>query len=550
MIRSRIPKPACTACCRWGGVVSVLLGAALLTILAGRADLSAQDQPPSAGQTALSADLQAVPADAAFLVSVRVADLWNNPAVMALRQQKAEELATGLKLFEKEIGVSPETMERVTVVVINFKSRPPLALITTTKPYDHAKILTTAFPGARAEMRHEQIFFVSEKQQAVFFLNNRTYLVGSPESVRAYLDRPPAKEGPLSPALRLTTEKHQIVGGVNISAFAGEEGPRLPPQMEAFKDLLKARSAIWTMNLTGQNNVHLRLSFANEAEARQAEPALRAAIDLARAGLGQAIQGTPQQPREGAQLVDLLRQLDAALRTASIEPKGTELQVTLSLKTDTAVVAEVVQGLQKVRESANRVQSMNNLKQIALAMYNYHDSYRHFPPQAIYSKDGKPLLSWRVLLLPFLEQDALYRQFKLDEAWDSPHNKRLLAQMPKVYADPAVESKRPETVYQGFVGHGAFFEDKKGLPISAFTDGTSNTLMIVEAAEPVPWTKPQDLPYDPKKPLPKLGGHRSGGFLAAFCDGSVHFLKQNIKESVLRALITRNGSERVDPNEY
>jgi hypothetical protein len=549
MIGSRLSKPACSACCRWGGIASVLLGAALLAFLAGRAELSAQDPQSPSSETALPPDLQAVPADAAFLLSARVAELWNSEAGTALRQQNARELASGLKMFEKDIGAAPEEIDRATVVLGDFKSQAPLVFITTTKPYDRARILTSAFSGAEAEKRHEQIFFVSEKKRAVFFINERSYLASSAEAVRSFLDRPSAKEGPLSAALQAAAGKHQIVGGFNVPAFAREAGQKLPPQMEAFNDLLKARSATWSIDLAGQKNAGLRLHFANDTEAKQAEKPLRAAIDLIRAGVAQGIQSDSQQSRGGASYVDLLKQLDAALRTASIEQKGTQLQVTLTIKTDAAVVAAAVQGVQKIRESANRQVDANNLKQIALAMHNYHDAYGHFPPQAVYSKEGKPLLSWRVLLLPFLEQDNLYRQFKLDEAWDSPHNKTLLAQMPKVYADPAVDPHQPETVYQGFAGPGAFFEGTKGLQIKDFTDGTSNTLMIVEAAVSVPWTKPHDLPYDPNKPLPKMGGHRSGVFAAAFCDGSVRFLPEGIKESVLRALITRNGGEVVDPRD-
>jgi hypothetical protein len=184
-------------------------------------------------------------------------------------------------------------------------------------------------------------------------------------------------------------------------------------------------------------------------------------------------------------------------------------------------------------------------------MHNYHATYGHLPPRAIFSNDGKPLPSWRVLLLPFLEGDNLYKQFNLEEAWDSPHNQKLLAQMPKLFAGPNVETTEPATVYQAFVGPGAFFEGTNALSFGAdFPDGTSNTLMIAEAAKAVPWTKPEDLPYHPAKPLPKLGGHTPGGFSAAFCDGSVHVLGQNIKELVLRSLITRNGGEVIDPNEF
>src|SRR5207249_2796575 len=84
------------------------------------------------------------------------------------------------------------------------------------------------------------------------------------------------------------------------------------------------------------------------------------------------------------------------------------------------------------RIAGRRTVSQNNLKQIGLAMHNYHDTYRHFPPQALTDKNGKPLLSWRVAVLPFIEQDNLYRQFKLDEPWDSEHNRKLLERMPKL----------------------------------------------------------------------------------------------------------------------
>jgi prepilin-type processing-associated H-X9-DG protein len=196
-----------------------------------------------------------------------------------------------------------------------------------------------------------------------------------------------------------------------------------------------------------------------------------------------------------------------------------------------------------------RVQSVNNLKQIALSFHNYSDTYRALPPHASLGKDGKPLLSWRVLILPFLGEQALYNQFHLDEPWDSEHNKKLLDKMPKVYTIPG-QKGTDVTHYQGFHGKGAVFEGKKGLTFPAdFPDGTSNTIMIVEAADPVPWTKPADLPYDPAKPLPKLGGFFPGGFNAAFCDGSVHFLKTTIKPQTLHFLIGRNDGQ-VIPSDF
>jgi hypothetical protein len=551
MLNSRLATPACGVCCRWGGIGGVVLCAGLLAWFAGRSGQAAQDQPASPQKAALPPDLERVPADAALLVSARVADVWNSDPVQGLRQRMAQELAEGVKAFQKEVGVEPGEMERATLVVTNFKAEGPIFFITTIKPYDRAKILATVLPGVKAEKRMEQVFFVSDNHRAIFFINDRTYLVATPEGVRAYLDHPAAREGALRGALQLATEKHQLVGGFNIAAFAREFGDKLPPEMDAFKDLLKARAATWTVDLGEQNRADLRLHFASDAEAKQAEKPVRAAIDLIRTELVEGMKQMSRAAENGGKLTHLFKLADLALRTASVAQKGPQLEVTLSVKADTAtLVSSLIEGVRQMRESASRMQSVNNLKQIALAMHNYHATYNHFPPQAIYSKEGKPLLSWRVLLLPYLEQDGLYRQFKLDESWDSPHNKKLLAQMPKVYADPNVHTTQPVTVYQAFVGPGAFFEGKKGLSLGAdFPDGTSNTLMVVEATNPVPWTSPDDLPYDPNKPLPKLGGHIDKRFAAAYCDGSVRLLNQNIKESVLRALITRNGGELIDPKD-
>src|SRR4029077_6226529 len=146
------------------------------------------------------------------------------------------------------------------------------------------------------------------------------------------------------------------------------------------------------------------------------------------------------------------------------------------------------------RRAAQRVQSQNNLKQLGLAMHNYLSTNNTFPANAIYAKDGRALLSWRVMLLPYLDQNELYKQFKLDEAWDSPHNRKLLEKMPAVFKSPAGKAKHPYgTFYQGFHGTGAIFDGKAGIGIADITDGTSNTIMFVEAAKDVPWTKPEDL---------------------------------------------------------
>ena len=211
------------------------------------------------------------------------------------------------------------------------------------------------------------------------------------------------------------------------------------------------------------------------------------------------------------------------------------------------------------QDAAQRAQASNNLKQIALAWHNYHDTFRGFPRDS-YDADGKPLLSWRVHILPYIEQQALYEQFHLDEPWDSEHNKGLIAKMPPVYIAPGGANKDNKTVYLAPVGEAMIMpqlkpeqikEDAKfpvGLRIASITDGTSNTIMVVEANEEVAvaWTKPQDLKINKDEPIKGLVGLRRQGFQAALCDGSVQFFSEFIDEDLLNGLFTRNGGEIVN----
>jgi hypothetical protein len=189
--------------------------------------------------------------------------------------------------------------------------------------------------------------------------------------------------------------------------------------------------------------------------------------------------------------------------------------------------------------------SANNLKQIGLAMHNHHDSYKRFPPAAIPDQNGKALLSWRVLILQYLgEKEAkLFEQFKLDEPWDSAHNKKLLDQMPDVFMSPTAKGKTNKTYYQVITGPGTAFAGKEGLRITQITDGTSNTILAVEAGEAVPWTRPADVAYDPKKPLPKFGGVSKVGINVLWFDGSTSLLRRDFDVQTFRDAVTPSGGE-------
>jgi Protein of unknown function (DUF1559) len=231
-----------------------------------------------------------------------------------------------------------------------------------------------------------------------------------------------------------------------------------------------------------------------------------------------------------------------------------------------------------VRPAALRTQSGNNLKQIGFAIHDFEGMTGHLPNNT-YAPDGRPLLSWRVHLLPFLEQENLYNQFKLDEPWDGPTNKHLLVQMPRIYARPSDPANRRgwRTYYRGFSNPGAVFERRPASipwrlmpvlgpltqrPVGAekdpwpfrFTlgsvaDGLANTIFVVEAGEPVEWTRPDDLDASPGQPFPKMGGFGwRNGFQAVMGDGSVRVLSLDTPEDNLRTLISYSGGEPVTPD--
>ncbi len=303
----------------------------------------------------------------------------------------------------------------------------------------------------------------------------------------------------------------------------------------------------------------------NINDPRETFPQLIASLPFLLEAMNQAIaQANPGRPGQPAQRIpleidpakvpladDLAKRLFPGSFAISSGPEGLRLvtrDAFPNLASPGAMgvgVALLLPAVQAGREAARRAQCVNHEKMMALAMHNYHSARDAFPKPAITDKDGKPLLSWRVALLPYMDQQALYNKFKLDEPWDSPHNKPLLDEMPEVFSCPSAPADSPTgSRYRVFVGNGALFEDKRTTGVRDVTDGTSNTIMVVETRDTVPWTKPDDLAYDPQKPAPfGAGSFHPGGYNTLFADGSVRFLKDTINLQVLKALITRAGGE-------
>ena len=198
------------------------------------------------------------------------------------------------------------------------------------------------------------------------------------------------------------------------------------------------------------------------------------------------------------------------------------------------------------REASRRSQCKNNLKQIGLALHNYHDVYQAFPPAYTVDAAGKPLHSWRTLILPYLEQQALYDKIDLSKSWDDPANAEALKTCPHFYRCPSTTGPSDQATYLAIAGPEGCLSTTHPRPLSEITDGTSNTLLVVEVpvANAVPWMSPQDAD---EKLLLSFGEQtlrqHTGGIHGLLADGSVFFLGGTLEPATWIGLCTVAGNE-------
>ncbi len=213
-----------------------------------------------------------------------------------------------------------------------------------------------------------------------------------------------------------------------------------------------------------------------------------------------------------------------------------------TLLTPVLLVALLLPAVSKVRGAAARMNDSNNLKQISLGTLNYHDSNGTLPP----ATDDN--LSWRYYILPHIEQDSVFRAMNPRERWDGPTNKRFADTRIKTFVSATDPPEEVQTRYRVFVGPNTLYPPGQKPPrMTEITDGISNTIWAVEAADRVPWPQPKELPFDRAGPLPKLGGPHSGGFLVAMVDGSVRFVSEKTSPDMIRNGIDPRDGRGFDP---
>ncbi|MCI0360853.1 MAG: DUF1559 domain-containing protein [Planctomycetaceae bacterium] len=205
-------------------------------------------------------------------------------------------------------------------------------------------------------------------------------------------------------------------------------------------------------------------------------------------------------------------------------------------------IALLLPAVQAAREAARRTSSANNLKQIGIAIHNYHDTHGAYPPAVVTDANGTPLYSGRVLLLPFIEQATIYDQWDKSAAWDSPQNIELSNIMLKVFDDPSAQG---HSHYEFVTGPGAMFEAGSPHKFGDITDGLANTIAVVEMRTTNPsWAAPSSVDINQLAAGLPQGNHPGGGQIL-LADGSVRFVAQSINPQTLRALATRKAGDSV-----
>lgn len=515
---------------------------------------------PAFAADPVQGNLKYVPPDAALFVHLDVAAIHDSKLGEPLKKSKAAESILGLSDANKLLGAKLEDVKTLTFSFPNLQDQTStaksLGVVTYRRKYDREKLIAAIKEQAK-RMKTEvavkdNVVKVTgpsptspdTKVTTTYDLTDDTRVVSVNGLGDEYL-KPSDATGIHTPVLRANTNAQAILG-LNFNALPDElKREDLPAEFRPFRPILMADGLTAVGSLgTDKLTLSVTVKAKNKADAGEVEKsldALRQLADTTMTNARKTLKADLARPKEIGELFDILQ---AALKQAkfAVNDSTSVASVSLPLDAPYAPFFDLVTG----GGASDRMVSSNNLKQLGLAMHNYESAHQHLPTVATLGKKGKKLLSWRVEVLPYIEQGELYKKFNLDEPWDSEHNMKVFKDnpMPKVFALPGTTNEADKkTHYQVFVGNGAMFEPTGPTKILDVTDGTSNTVMVVTAKTAVEWTKPDDIEFDPKAEIAKLLLFTNGVSVMAFGDGSVRAISETLAEKTLKAMVTRSGGE-------
>jgi prepilin-type processing-associated H-X9-DG protein len=466
---------------------------------------------------------------------------------------------------KRDMGIDPVDIEQILGVAELAAGGPPsaAAVFKTAGLVPEGKI----FPPVWEKTQEAQLEGKPYRQgigptdASIFRADEHTLLLGHDAMIRKMLANHAApKEGKMTQVLGRIVAPADLRGVVLVEPLRPLLGPAMmmapvPPAFAEAKQIPELLNSVAVkVNMTGTTHTSLMLRANDEAAAQQLEAILNRLLQNGRQELMKQVEkeSKSNDPVEQAaakyvervsnRMLQLFRPTrNGAAVTLAIDGSNAQMQ---SLATGSILAGMLLPAVASARAAARRAQSMNNLKQIGLAMHNYAAAKGSFPARAIFAKQGKPLLSWRVELLPYLDEIELYKEFHLDEPWDSQHNRKLMPRMPQVFASSSVPGMPGLTNYLAVCGEGLAFDGSKGRRLADFKAGLGGKILALETERCVDWTKPDDWQPDPKRPLAGVSRVRPGGFNALYADGHVQFIPNTIDVKLFWSLLTVGGSEK------
>lgn len=523
--------------------------------------------------------LERVPKDAALFAHIRVREMMESNLIKEflksldpkIQSQISKELA-----FEKNFGHTLADLESLTIVLPRLTENHPFesgyVVVVTQKPYDKKKLIQNlkrkeeknpidpkapqleipkkaqqpAAPcqpaePAVAQKLPEHVLPLELYGWNMVFVGEREFILVSDHALDSVLNLKVKEVGPHSASLKkAASDRYLAVVGYHPAAGVEES---IPPDVKAdVKPYLDALlPAHGELTLTMKKGIELDgiWTYTSEEKAKQGHESIQKSLELFHDELEDALRSNRDEF-----LLELFgKSLKTQLKAVKPKTEGKTVQFSLTLPIeDPKELSKRI--AEEIDTNLPRTTSMNNLKQIMIALHNYESAFTALPAAAICDKEGKPLLSWRVAILPFIEEENLYKQFKLDEPWDSKNNKPLIEKMPKIYLMPGEQDKAGFTRYRVFVGKDAAFDYKKQRGFATITDGSSNTGAVFESADPVIWTKPDEMEFDMKKTTTKsLYFDKKGKSIVAMFDGSVSKIDKKVLDKCLGILVCPNDGQ-------
>lgn len=513
----------------------------------------AQAQSPQADST-LDSVVKLTPNDALAVLTIRP------QRIAAGERMKLAPLEVASAAGLEHVGIDPLKIVRVDVLVGFPSPAGPQfgAVIQLAEPFDINNLNPQMVDGNGLQTDGKFEYLSAPEAELIYHQAGPSTVIFGTRIFAKQMVTPRQQLGKVASLLQRVKAESDVLAIVSIdtlrpliAGFADRPLSQLPRSLAQDVEVIIESTDFVAVgaNFASEERLQIVMAGATAADTDKIEAALQRSLEFFRdtyaAQVKQQFSGPSETEAAVRSYVDRVKEaLAGQLMPAR---QGDKLVLDVQQFQSVAVIGTLtgimLPAVQAARTAARRMQSSNNLKQIALAFHNFHDTYRTFPAAAGLDNDGKPMISWRVALLPFLGEGALYEEFHLDEPWDSEHNIALLERMPAVYRHPSRKTQPGYTVYQVPLSDESLLRQTEPTKMAQITDGTSNTILALETSvdAAVPWTAPQDYQINKDNPGAKL--FTNGETQIGLGDGSVRSIPESIAAEVLNALYTRGGGE-------